>query len=114
MATLTKVVGPMPYPSALVVATMTASTPAGDVVKLGGQDILIVRNSGVGARTVTITSQLDEHGRLGHITAQSLAAGAIAVFGPIPLAGWADASGNLNLASEHAEITYCVMTLHGR
>lgn len=112
MATLTKVTGPTAYPTAAVVATMTASTPAGDVVTLTGRDILIIQNTGAGARTVTITSQADPYGRTGHITAQSLAAGAIVVFGPIPQLGWADASGQLNLASEHAEIKYCVMTLH--
>lgn len=112
MALLTKVEGPTAYPAAAIVAAMTVSTPGGDTVLLTGRDILIIQNIGVGARTFTITSQNDPFGRVKHITAQSLAAAGIAVFGPIPQLGWADSTGLLNLASEHAEIKYCVMTLH--
>lgn len=112
MAVLTKITGPGAYATAPVAVAFTASTPAGDTVVLTGRDILLIRNTGAGARTVTITSQTDTFGRTGHVTAFSLPAGTFAIFGPIPTLGWADSSGNLNLASEHAEIQYAVVTLH--
>lgn len=112
MAVLSRITGPVAYPAALIPLVFSASTPAGDTVKLTGHEILLVRNSGATPRTVTITSQPDPYGRVKHITAQSIAAGVTAIFGPIRKDGWADSTGALNLASEHAEITYAVVTLH--
>ena len=111
MPTLTKITGPIAYPAALINCVYTASTPAGDDVVLTGNDILLIRNNGVGARTVTITSQADPFNRLGHITTFSVLAGQTVIFGPIPMLGWADANRKLNVASEHSEITYSVVTL---
>lgn len=112
MAALTKVTGPGPYATSPVEFTFAASTPAGDTIALTGREVLLVQNSGAGARTFTVTSQVDPFGRTGHITAYSLGAGEFAIVGPIPTLGWADSAGLLNLASEHAEIKYAVITLH--
>lgn len=113
MPTLVKTTGPEAYPSAATEFLWTASTPAGDDVVLTGNDILLIWNShGANPYTVTVTSQPDIYNRTGHITAYSLAAGEFAVFGPIPLHGWADGNRKLNLASENAAIKYAVITLH--
>lgn len=112
MATLTNTTGPEAYPTTLTEFLWTASTPAGDDVVLTGNDILLVWNTGAVQRTFTITSQPDPYNRSGNITAQQLEAGEFAVFGPIPLNGWADGNRKLNLASSNAEIKYAVITLH--
>jgi hypothetical protein len=78
-----------------------------------GSLLLVAYNSGVGARTVTITSKVDPYNRTGDITAYALAAGALA----IPIAGaWIldrqgfyQSDGYLYLEGNHAEVLFaCV------
>lgn len=72
--------------------------------------LLLAYNSGVGARTITITSKADPFNRTGDITAYALAAGALAL--PI-IAGWRlnrqgfyQADGMLYFEGNHAEVLF--------
>ena len=74
-------------------------------------DIVIAYNTNVGAQTVTIDSVANEQGRTGDITAYSLAAGDIAVFGPFRFEGWRNATtGFLDLEASHAEVLLGVIS----
>ncbi len=68
--------------------------------------IIIARNTGAGARTVTVTSATDSHGRSGDITAYSMDAGEVAVLGPFPSNGWRQSNGKLYHAASHAEVLF--------
>lgn len=116
MANIAKQTGPTAYPvidAAIPVATMTASTPAGDLIDVsGGRVLLIVRNSHATLPyTFTINGEPGADGRDVTIT-KSLTAGQIAVFGPVNGPGWATAAGRLSVASENAAILYGVIDLH--
>lgn len=75
--------------------------------------LLLAYNSGVGARTITITSKADPFNRTGDITAYALAAGALAL--PIAgawilnRAGFFQSDGMLYFEGNHAEVLFaCV------
>jgi hypothetical protein len=53
-----------------------------------GKTLLIAQNTDSGAHTVTITSIVDAFNRTGDVTAYSLGAGELAIFGPFKEAGW--------------------------
>lgn len=76
-----------------------------------GMEIILVRNDNVGAQTVTITSVLDAHNRLGTITTYSVGAGEYAAFGPFPLAGWQASDGDMNLTFSAADMYVAVLRL---
>lgn len=116
MANIAKQAGPIKNPTVagdIPVVTMTASTPAGDLVDIsGGNVVLIVRNSDASnPYTVTINGEPGAEGRDVSIT-KSLAAGEIAIFGPAVGPGWMTAAGRLSVASENAAILYGVIDLH--
>jgi hypothetical protein len=77
-----------------------------------GKTLVICQNtnSGSTARTVTFDSAVDAFNRTGDITAYSLGAGEIGMFGPFKTAGWVNA-GNLNFDVSHAEMKIAVITL---
>ena len=60
----------------------------GNEVTCTGDELVIVENTDASPQTVTLTTKTDEYGRAGSITAYSLAAGDIAIFGPFPLDAW--------------------------
>ena len=116
MANIAKQAGPIKNPTVagdVPVVTMTASTPAGDLIDVsGGNVLLIIRNShAANPYTVTINGEPGAEGRDASIT-KSLTAGQIAVFGPIPGPGWATGAGRISVASEDASILYGVVDLH--
>lgn len=76
-----------------------------------GREIVIVQNSGAGARTVTFLSVADRFGRTGDMTAYSLGAGEFGLFGPFQLDGWRQTDGYVYTNPEHAEIKYAVIRL---
>ncbi len=69
-----------------------------------GKTIIIVHNTGVGARTITFTSAADPtFNRTGDITAYSLGAGEISKpFGPFKASGWANVGPDVTLATSAA------------
>jgi len=73
--------------------------------------LVLLHNTGAGARTVTFTSQADTpYNRTGDITAYSIGAGEMALFGPFKAIGWSD-GGNLDIDVSHAEVQIAVITL---
>lgn len=77
---------------------------------VNAKTVILARNTGAGAHTVTITSQPDTLNRTGHITAYSLAAGKVARFGPFQTVGWANA-GKLDFEADNAEVEFAVLQL---
>jgi hypothetical protein len=111
--TLTPQVLPAPTDAAPhLTLTFTAADAAnGNRFKLNGDQILIARNTGAGARTVTITSAPDPYGRLGDVSALSIPAGGIVVFSKFNTAGWRQSSGYLHFSGEHAEVVFAILDL---
>jgi hypothetical protein len=72
---------------------------------------IIAHNTGVGARTVTVTSVADGLNRTGDITTYSIAAGGIAFLGPFQRNGWMQSDFNLYFAGSHAEVLFAVVKL---
>jgi hypothetical protein len=92
----------------------TAGNTGGDTISITGREIIIIQNTGIGARTFTIASEVDEKGRSGPITAYSLAAGEFAYFtgGLTNSLGWRNVStGLLTITPSHAEVKYAVLKL---
>lgn len=104
---------PTPYAGAGVAITMTAADISNqNRFPLTGREIVIAWNSGVSSRTVTITSVDDAYGRQEHITAESIAAGAIRVYGcGLAIEGWQQTDGNLYLEANNAEVKFGILKL---
>ena len=66
------------------IAFVAGDISVGNQVDCTGKELLLVQNTDSGAGTVTIAGKADEYGRTGSITAYSVPAGLIAVFGPFP------------------------------
>ena len=100
------------WPTDGVTATFTAADVANkEQFALTGKEIVVARNSGASARTVTINS-VAINGRTGDITADSIAAGATHVYGPFnPDGGWAQTDGTLHLEADNAEVLFAVFVL---
>lgn len=110
--TLTKSNSPGPNPTAGVVVTMTAAdTTNKEQFALTGREVLIIQNTGASSYTYTITSVADPYGRLGDITTQSIAAGAIHTVGPFGLAGWQQTGGYLYLEASNTAVKFGVVAL---
>lgn len=98
------------YTSALKVVTQTAADVTNkNQFALAYGDILLAFNSGAAPHNVTITSIADPYGRLGTITSDAVAAGAVEVFGPFKQEGWKQADGMLYFEADHAEIKFMVL-----
>jgi hypothetical protein len=80
---------------------------------LTGQEIVIVRNGNVGAKTVTVTSYADPMNRTGDITAYSIGAGEYAILPQFQPQGWSNPSGKLHLAVNAADLEFLVIRLAG-
>lgn len=76
------------------------------------RDLVIVRNSGGSAYTVTITSSADPtFRRTGDIETYSIPAGEVHVFGPFVRPGWLQADGYVYLEASNASILFGVIAL---
>lgn len=96
--------------------TVTEASPvtASDgvsVTLIPKKTMLMVRNTDAGTQTVTITSTTDSLGRTGDITTYSMAAGAIAFFGPFDTDGWRQSDGNLYAVGSHANVKFVALYL---
>lgn len=112
--TLTPSVALGSYGAAGVVLTFTAAdTTNQNRVLWTGRSLIIAKNTGASARTVTITSAPHgATGRLGSISAYSIAAGATAMLGPYSNPdGWRQSDGYLYLEANNAEVEFAVVTL---
>jgi len=77
--------------------------------KLEQGDILLMWNSGASPYTVTLTSIVDERNRTGDVPAYSLAAGDIAVFGPLEQKGWKQTDGYMYLEASNASVKFAIL-----
>lgn len=111
--TLTPQVLPGPYSATPYVAATFAAGDAvnGNQFKINGDQLLIARNTGVAARTITITSAADPYGRTKDITALSMAAGATYVFSKFNTPGWRQSDGYLYFTVEDPEVTIAIIDL---
>ncbi len=111
---LTVVALPTPY---VTTGPVDPGLTAGDVANgndftLTGDEIVIVRNVNVAAKTITITSFSSPiTGRVGHITAFSIPAAGIRVFQKFTVAGWRQADGKLYIDVEHADVEIAVVRI---
>jgi len=111
---ITKTTAPGSYPADGVTMVWTdADAVNKNAFTMGGNDLLFVRNAHATlARTVTINSSPDAQGRVRDITAQSLAVGAVHVFGPFKeLLGWQQTGGKLHLEGEDNNVKFAVVAL---
>ena len=80
-----------------------------------GRELILVKNIDAAPQTVTINSVVDPSARTGDITAYSLPIGSttpqFAAFGPLPLAGWAQADGTVHLQGSAATVWFCIVRL---
>jgi len=104
---------PSPYAGASAAVTMSAGDTANKTsVRRTGREIVIDPDPGGSSRTVTITSVDDRYGRSEDIAAESIAAGAIQVYGPgLALEGWQQTDGSLYLEANHAEVKFGILRL---
>ncbi len=72
--------------------------------------LILIHNLSGSAKTVTFVSSVDAYGRVGDITAYSVAGLGTAVFGPFKSAGWLTA-GFLTITAEDANIQIANITL---
>jgi hypothetical protein len=91
--------------------TFTAADVAlGNHYAATGKEFVIVQNSDpTNAYTFTLTSQPDTYGRTGDVTAYSLAAGEIGMYGPIPIDGWRNAAGQVLISGSNAAIKFAIV-----
>lgn len=103
---------PGAYTDASTVVTFTAADPVNkEQVTISGRDLILIRNTGGTAATWTATSVSDRLGRSDDVTAESIAAGAIHVFGPLALEGWRQVDGKFYFEASAATVTFAVIRL---
>lgn len=90
-------------------AAMSGSAGAnGNQAPLTGRETILFRNDDAAPQTVTITSIVDDKNRPGDITAYSIGIGEYAVFGPVAIAGWKQADGNVYFEASAATV-FCAI-----
>lgn len=108
--TLTATNAPGAYAGASTAVTFTAA----DLVNLNqfaptGRELLIIRNTAGVSGTWTATSIEDSFGRVEHITAETLTAGQVRVYGPTALEGWKQVDGFFYLQGSAVTIEFAVI-----
>lgn len=83
----------------------------GNSFVLTGRELLLLWNTTGGALTVTISSSNDPQKRTGDISAYSVPANAWAMFGPLPIVGWAQSDGTLLFTTSDAGLEAAVLRL---
>jgi hypothetical protein len=110
--TVTATVAPGAYAGTSTAVTFTAAnTTDKEQFALSGRDVLLIHNTAGAAATWTATSVEDAYGRTEHIAAESIAAGAIRMFGPIAMEGWRQTDGNFYLEASAATVRFAVIRL---
>ena len=76
-----------------------------------GKELVLAQNTDVGAQTVTITSVADPYGRTGNVTAFSIPAGGLAIFGPFNVQGWQQSDGYIYIDASVVTVKFSVIVL---
>lgn len=96
------------YPAtAAALAFVDMNTADGDAFTLTGREIIIIRNTGVTSRNVTLQGVADDRGRTA-APVFAVAAGAVIVLGPLGLKGWKAANGRVSLLGAHADLEIAI------
>lgn len=99
-----------PAADALDVVFTAADVANKNQFKLETGDVILAWNThATTAYTVTLTSIADEKNRTGDVTAYSLAAGDIMVFGPLQQKGWRQTDGNMYLEASNASVKFAIL-----
>lgn len=107
---VTKTTPPGAYAGSSTVVTMeNGNTGDGLYFQMSGGEILIIQNTNVGSQTWTATSVDDSYGRQENITTESIAAGAIRVFGPIAPDGWQQTNGQFYFTASSTDVKFGVL-----
>ncbi|MCL5995494.1 MAG: hypothetical protein M1546_05485 [Chloroflexi bacterium] len=72
-----------------------------------------MHNTGATSHTWTLSSTADRFGRTKDISAETIAAGAIRIFGPLELEGWVQTDGRVYVSANSTEVEFGVTTLPG-
>lgn len=105
-----------PYPGTISANLLDIAFTAADNANghttpfVGNRMLVVARNSGAGARTITITSVADSHGRTGDVTAYSIGAGEYKAF-IVERDGWQQSDGALYHTAEHSEVLVAVLAI---
>ena len=109
---VTKTTAPGAYAGTSTAITMeNGNTGDGLFFQLTGKEVLLIQNTNVGSQTWTATSVNDPYGRTEDITTESIAAGAIRVFGPIHLIGWQQSNGQFYFTASSTDVKFGVVVL---
>lgn len=109
---VTKTVAPGGYAGTGIILTQEAAdTVNSNKFPATGNDIIVASNTDVGAQTVTITSVDDKYGRQENITAYSIPAGEIHIFGPFSYHGWQQSDGAIYLEASDATVKFSIIQL---
>ena len=101
-----------PYATTGVPLVFTAGNVAdGNDFASTGREILVAQNTDSGAHTVTVASVADTFGRLGNITADSIAAGDYRVYQIFPQLFWAQTGNLINVNVDSATVELAVLKL---
>ena len=110
--TLTKTNAPGPYASTGAVLTLEAAdTTNKNQFVSTGKELVIAHNTDTGSQTVTISSVADPYGRTKDVDTYSIAADAIAIFGPFPVLGWQQSDGKIYLEASSSAVKFGVVVL---
>jgi hypothetical protein len=114
--TLTKTTPPGAFPTlppaadSLDVVFTAADVANKNQFKLETGDIVLAWNThATTTYTVTLTSIADDKNRQGDVTAYSLAAGDVMVFGPLQQKGWRQTDGNMYLEASNAAVKFAIL-----
>lgn len=114
--TLSKQTPKGPYPALPVSANaldlaFTAADATNKEQFVPGNDTLVIfKNDGVAAKTITLSSKADEKNRTGDVTTYSLGAGELAMF-RFKKSGWMQSDGKIYMEAESSDIKYAVIQL---
>ena len=109
---VTKTTAPGAYAGVSAAVTMeNGNTGDGLYFQMTGRELLVIQNTNGGAQTWTATSVDDRYGRQENITTESIAAGAIRVFGPIATEGWQQTNGQFYFTASHTDVKFGVVVL---
>lgn len=115
--TLTKITPLGSYPTLPISANaanltfVAANTTDKEQFAAGGNDLVLVWNSGASPYTVTVNSVADAQNRTGDIATYSIPAGTIAALGPFKQPGWVQTDGKVYMEASNVAIKYAVIAL---